>query len=42
MLWNDNNLSCNCVILSANKLHGPNKAFLVPDSCRETETFECI
>ena len=40
------NLSCNCVILSTNKEgqinlvllgHGPNKAFLIPDSYRVTE-----
>ena len=32
------NLSCTCVISSTNKRdHGPNKAFLVPDSCRATE-----
>ena len=32
------NLSCNCVISSTNKRgHGPNKAFLVPDSRRATE-----
>ena len=39
-------LSYNCVIFSTNKggqmyfsvmCHGPNKAFLVPDSCRATE-----
>ena len=39
-------LYCNCVILSTNKggqinfsqvSYGPNKAFLVPDSCKATE-----